>query len=106
MPLSKLRDRERKRKSRLDKRLCPPVEINPVQPKIVPNTDLPWWDRPGLPVMDVQALDIELPVQPEVYNPTKRYEAGTKVLMYRGKRLIETVIPELDADGQPVPDLQ
>lgn len=32
MPLSKKRNRERMRKSRLHKHLCPPQEIRPVQP--------------------------------------------------------------------------
>lgn len=42
-------------------------------------------------------------VQPELYNPLN-HRPGDKVLVKRGKRLIETVIPELDADGNPMPD--
>lgn len=42
-------------------------------------------------------------VQPKLYNPM-RHRPGDRVLVQRGKRLIETVIPELDADGHPMPD--
>ena len=65
MPLSKKRNRDRMRKTRLHKRLVktleqlsPPVESKPVQPKPIFNADsdsLPWWDRPGTPVMDIDA---------------------------------------------------
>lgn len=37
-----------------------------------------------------------------VYN-SAIHKAGDRVLVPRGKRLVETVIPELDADGQPIP---
>ena len=35
MPLSKARDKERKRKSRLERQVSPPGEMEVVQPKIV-----------------------------------------------------------------------
>ena len=50
------------------------------------------------------------PVRPEsnttvpMFNPSI-HKAGDKVLVYQGKKLIETVIPELDADGHPVYDV-
>ena len=50
------------------------------------------------------------PVRPEsnttvpMFNPSI-HKAGDKVMVYQGKRLIETVIPELDADGHPVYDV-
>lgn len=49
--------------------------------------------------------ETEVPVQPEVsiYNPSI-HKAGDTVLVYRGKRLVETTIPELDGDGNPVPE--
>ena len=42
-------------------------------------------------------------VKPELYDPTKHYPTGAKVMVYQGKWLVETVIPELDGAGQPVP---
>lgn len=66
MPLSKAKDRERKRLFRL--------ESKNIQPKVVP-----------------------------LYNPAV-HRAGDRVLVYQGKRLIEMVIPRLDADGNPIPD--
>ncbi len=36
MPLSKARNRERMRRNRLHKRLCPPYQSKPVQPKLSP----------------------------------------------------------------------
>ena len=44
-------------------------------------------------------------VQPNVplYNPMS-HRAGDRVLVQRGKRLVDIVIPELDADGNPIYD--
>ena len=39
----------------------------------------------------------------KLYNPQKRYNVGDRVLVRRGKKLIETVVPELDADGNSIP---
>lgn len=39
-----------------------------------------------------------------VYNPYEHYEPGNKVLIRRGKRMIETVIPEIDAEGYAIPN--
>ena len=36
------------------------------------------------------------------YNPVL-HPPGTHVLIKQGKRLVEAVVPELDADGQPIP---
>ncbi len=36
------------------------------------------------------------------YDPRQTYNPGDKVLVQRGKKMIETVILELDADGQPI----
>ena len=38
----------------------------------------------------------------ELYNPAVN-KAGDRVLVCRGKKLIETVVPELDADGNSIP---
>lgn len=42
-------------------------------------------------------------VQPNIplYNPMK-HGVGDRVLVQRGKHLVDIVIPELDADGQPI----
>lgn len=36
-----------------------------------------------------------------LYNPAI-HKAGDRVLVWRGNHLVETIIPELDADGQPI----
>ena len=46
-------------------------------------------------------LNSNLPVCTE-YN-FRQFKPGDKVLIRRGRRLIETVIPELDGDGNIVP---
>ena len=37
-----------------------------------------------------------------LYNPAD-HKAGDRVLVRQGKRLVETIIPELDAEGNPIP---
>ena len=66
MPLSKKRDRGRKRLIRL--------ESKKVQPKSIP-----------------------------LYNPAV-HRAGDTVQVYKGKRLVTVAIPELDADGNAIPN--
>ena len=39
-----------------------------------------------------------------LYNPQKRYNAGEKVLVQKGKRLVEVTVPELDGNGHPIYD--
>ena len=41
---------------------------------------------------------------PEVYIPGRHYQAGDVVMVQRGRRMIESTVPALDADGQPIPD--
>jgi len=67
MPLSKVRDRERKRLARL--------ESSNVQPKEAP-----------------------------MYNPMI-HKAGDTVRVWKGKSLVTTTIPTLDADGNAVPEV-
>ena len=38
------------------------------------------------------------------YDPTRRYNPGDKVLIQKGRGLVETVIPELDGEGNPIHD--
>lgn len=40
----------------------------------------------------------------ELYNPTV-HKAGDRVLVRKGGKLVETVIPELDMDGNPIEPL-
>lgn len=53
--------------------------------------------------MRERRCDVTPDVTPKLYNPIE-HRPGDRVLVKRGKRLIETVIPELDADGNPMPD--
>ena len=43
---------------------------------------------------------VNLPICDE-YN-FKKFKVGERVLVRRGRRLVETVIPELDVDGNPI----
>lgn len=53
MPLSKARDRERKRQSRLEKALSTPRDIKPVQPKPPPGaTNQTPYGYPGMVGVD------------------------------------------------------
>lgn len=38
-----------------------------------------------------------------IYNPSL-HKAGDRVLVRQGKKLVEQIVPELDADGQPILD--
>jgi len=38
-----------------------------------------------------------------LYNPSI-HKPGDTVMMYKGKGLVTTIIPELDADGNVIPD--
>ena len=131
MPLSKKRNAERMRLTRLHVQPKPAkfiktVEENPiipVQPECNPKRSvratsvqpgrretLAKLAKAGLTIKD-GTLDLTQstrePVRPEsnttvpMFNPSI-HKAGDKVMVYQGKKLIETVIPELDADGQPV----
>ena len=39
----------------------------------------------------------------ELYNPLKKYNTGDRVLVKKGRALVEVVVPELDADGRAIP---
>ena len=54
------------------------------------------------PATNPDDIEIEEEVKPiPLYDPMK-HRAGDRVMVQKGKRLIETVIPELDADGYAV----
>ena len=54
----------------------------------------PVLDLPVRPKEDVKAI-------PPLYNPSI-HRAGDLVIVQKGKRYIEMVIPEIDADGNAV----
>ena len=86
MPLSKARNRDRMRVSRAT---C--VQPNPVQPTLGELREL------------IKGIEAKPVVQPSIplYNPAI-HKPGDSVLVQQGKRLVETVIPELDGDGNPI----
>ena len=70
------------------------------QPPVKPN--IPGLTMEGNRIVGVQPKPS---VQPKtltpLYNPSI-HKVGDKVLIRHRGRLVETVIPELDADGQPI----
>ncbi len=52
-------------------------------------------------VAQTEPMQSKLPICNE-YN-FRQFKPGDRVMVRRGKRLMETTIPELDADGHPVP---
>jgi hypothetical protein len=99
MPLSKARMRERKRLDRV-KPKSNPDNVTPVKPNIE--------ELRGL-IKDIEenvkpkTENVKPKLSPPVYNP-RLHKPGDRVLMRQGKRYIETVVPELDGSGQPIPD--
>jgi len=43
-----------------------------------------------------------LTVKARIYDPNRHYQPGDKVLIKKGNRLQEVVVPELDADDYPI----
>jgi hypothetical protein len=41
---------------------------------------------------------------PQTYIPGQHYQPGDKVMVQRGRQTVEAIIPELDADGNPIPE--
>lgn len=104
MPLSKKRNRDRMRALRAT---C--VQPSPVQPEAqgVKNKTIANLCQM---VKNIENRD-KVPQRPlgeaslPLYNPSI-HKPGDRVLMkpLYGKRLVETVIPMLDADGNPMPE--
>ena len=88
MPLSKVRDRERKRLAKIR------LENSKFQPKVV---------IAGLQIEGNRIIGIEPKFQPSypIYNPVI-HKAGDWVLVFGGKHLVEVIVPELDADGNVI----
>ena len=95
MPLSRARDRERKRIARAS---VQPKVLNPVQPKYI---------IAGLEIEGNRILGCTKVVQPTAYNPAI-HRTGDRVLIkpLYGKKPVEVTIPEVDADGYPIPDYE
>lgn len=99
MPLSKARDRERKRLAKFQ-----PNSNLTVRPTFQPIS--PVQPIPGLIMQGNRIVGLKREEQPSripLYDSTK-HRAGDRVLIQSpySKRLIETTIPELDADGNPI----
>ena len=92
MPLSKAKMRERKRQDRLVKPMSNLTNPELVKPKLEELRQL---------IKNIEAKPALAPKIP-LYNPYV-HRPGDLVLVQQGKRLVETVIPELDADGNPMP---
>jgi len=124
MPLSKKRDRERKRaiaKARLDSNLEIPPTFQPSRPperateglsghSLYDSTPRPGRepDREKLAALrELMTLarpkqGASVPNAVPLYNPAV-HRAGDRVRVLQHGRMIETVIPNLDVDGQPIP---
>ena len=57
----------------------------------------------GLNILSVRPKELGGTPKPPLYNPSV-HRPGDRVMVYRGKRLTEVVIPELDGSGQPIPE--
>ncbi len=107
MSLSKARNRERMRKARSVQPVCNLTNDDAVQPKPI-TTVQPKLAAVGLKLEGNRIIRLEKPnsnlVQPRppLYNPAI-HGPGDTVLLQRGKRMIPTIIPRLDADGNPMP---
>ena len=60
----------------------------------------------GLKIEGNRIVGVSKAVQPietmPLYNPDKRHNTGDKVLVKRGRRLVEVTVPEIDGDGKPI----
>ena len=83
MPLSKARNRERMRRYRL--------HVQPDEAPVVRPVVGSWRDPEITGAGDVRP-----------YDPTRRYKPGERVLIQQGRGWVETVIPELDGEGNPI----
>lgn len=134
MPLSKKKDRERKRKSN-PTRLESSVNSNLIQPNITMGTEPMPWDgaidtskyakscvkmetttylvQPKVlikPTIDEFNEGYALFGKPDVVQPSlHRYnpaihKPGDRVLIQRGKKWLPYMVPEVDGGGQTVPE--
>lgn len=93
MPLSKERDRERKRLQ-----FQPKSNLN-----VIPNSNLKL-QTVGLTLEGNKIVGVTkgaMPLRFPVYNPVI-HKAGDRVKMFDGNKMTEMVVPDLDADGVPL----
>lgn len=109
MPLSRERNRERMRQARAT---C----VQPKTPTVVqPSTPTAKLVQPKLAQrlaaagLTVNGNKVSIGTKPgsvqpnvPVYNPSV-HKPGDRVLVRSGSRLVEAVVPRLDADGRPMP---
>ena len=100
MPLSKARDKERKRRERSVQPKSNLINQESVQPK------LDKLKAVGLVLEGNTIVSAHKPVsRPSesvpVYNPSV-HRAGDTVLVRHGNKLVTVTIPELDAGGEPI----
>ncbi len=95
MPLSRERMRERKRHDRV-KPMSNLNGLGAVKPKL----ESVGLKLEGNRIVRLEKLDVKPSIP--VYNPAI-HGAGDTVLVQRGKRMVPTTIPSLDADGNPMP---
>ncbi len=103
MPLSKAKMRERKRRDRvkpMSNLTAKPLSNLAVTPDVKPKLAAVGLKLDGNRIIgfDKQAVQ----PRPPLYNPAI-HGPGDTVLLQRGKRMIPTIIPRLDADGNPMP---
>ncbi len=64
--------------------------------------------RDGKPFFAVIPIDLlgqlQLGNQPKIYHPGMTVNPGERVLVPKGSKLEEVKVPELDADGHPIPE--
>jgi len=64
---------------------------------------IPKLEAVGLKLNGNKILSKQLDADIPLYNPMK-HRVGDRVLVQKGKRFIEIVIPELDDEGNPIPE--
>ena len=105
MPLSKARMRDLSQQRRDAKRQTHDKPSDLSIPVPIDSTSTTDGDKPETNPNELNPddIDVEEEDKPKVplYNPMI-HRAGDRVMVQKGKRLIETVIPELDADGYAV----
>ena len=106
MPLSKSRDRERKRQAKKiqpnSNLIIPPAfQPKPAKPFQPSTPRIPGLTMVGNRIIGVQPKADIIPV----YNPSI-HGPGDVVMMRSpySRKMIKTTIPSLDAEGQPIPN--
>ena len=78
-----------------------------IQGQIVKSLSAPTTNQPTPPTKATSysaSTTPEVPQRPQLYDPSV-HKAGDRVLVrdFKGRRLVEAVVPDLDADGHPMP---